>query len=399
MITARTYQARRAALTAELSTPAIFTGNTAVQAKADMAHKFVQEASFSYLTGINEPDWKVVYDGRDWWVVAPDISETKALFDGSTSLDEIKGVSGIERAMSEDEMARLLGELRESYGSIATLGADPHADYYEFSIDPSLDELHALIESHELNLVDCRSMINKQRAIKTDEELAEQQQAINLTVETFAQVKKALATYHHEYEIEADFNSAFRKSGAGGHAYEPIIAGANRACTLHYVANQEALPENGLVLLDVGAQVNGYAADVTRTYAMGTPSEREVAVHAAVERALHEIIAFVKPGGLFKDYQAFVDTVMKRELISLGLIADEQDSRYRTYFPHAISHGLGIDVHESLGGYTEFKPGMVFTIEPGIYIPEEGIGVRIEDDILVTETGTKNMSGSLPTSL
>jgi len=120
-------------------------------------------------------------------------------------------------------------------------------------------------------------------------------------------------------------------------------------------------------------------------------------VHAAVQKAHFAIIDLIRPGVTFKDYQDGTDTIMKEALRSLGLLNTPAD--YRKYFPHAISHGLGIDVHESLGGYKEFQPGMVLTVEPGIYIPEEGIGVRIEDDILVTEAGNENLSAALSTDL
>jgi len=143
--------------------------------------------------------------------------------------------------------------------------------------------------------------------------------------------------------------------------------------------------------------VNGYCADVTRTYAVGAPTDRQKAVHAAVESAHHKIIALLGPDKLVKDYHQQVDGIMIKALKSLGLYSKPSD--YRKYFPHAISHGLGIDVHDSLGSPTHFKPGMVLTVEPGIYIPEEEIGVRIEDDILITETGIENLSGALPTSL
>jgi len=143
--------------------------------------------------------------------------------------------------------------------------------------------------------------------------------------------------------------------------------------------------------------VGGYAADITRTYAIGTPSRREKDVHAEVEQAHQAIIDLIKPETSVKEYMAAVDDIMKQALRNLNLLKTPDD--FRRYFPHAISHGLGIDVHDSLGGFKAFQPGMVLTVEPGIYIPEEGIGVRIEDDILVTKDGNKNLSAALPTSL
>ena len=210
-------------------------------------------------------------------------------------------------------------------------------------------------------------------------------------------MRTKLSTLKYEYEIEAILNAAFRKTGAHGHAYDPIVAAEKNACTLHYVQNNDKLPKNGLVLIDAGAKFSGYAADVTRTYAIGTPTARQSAVHHAVEKAHQEIISLVRPGLKISEYSERVDEIMKAALKSLNLLSAPED--YRRYFPHAISHGLGIDVHESLGGSETFKPGMIFTVEPGIYIPEESIGVRIEDDILVTDDGHRVLSEALPTGL
>ena len=157
------------------------------------------------------------------------------------------------------------------------------------------------------------------------------------------------------------------------------------------------LRDGELILLDVGASVDGYAADITRTYAKGDVSDRFAHVHLEVEKAHKKIIRLLKPGLAVKEYMTQVDVIMKQALTNVGLLNDEKD--YRKYFPHSISHGLGIDVHDSLGNPNTFKPGMVLTVEPGIYITEEGIGVRIEDDILITESGHENLSEMLPTSL
>ena len=152
--------------------------------------------------------------------------------------------------------------------------------------------------------------------------------------------------------------------------------------------------------MDVGATVDGYAADITRTYAKGTPTNRQREIHQAVEAAHHDIIKLLEPELPVEEYIRSVDARMKQALKDVGLLKDEGDNEtYRKYFPHAISHGLGIDVHDSLGGARYFEPGMVLTVEPGIYIPEEGIGVRIEDDILITKTGYQNLSGKLATTL
>jgi Xaa-Pro aminopeptidase len=152
-----------------------------------------------------------------------------------------------------------------------------------------------------------------------------------------------------------------------------------------------------LVLLDIGARCAGYPADITRTYAVGEPTERQRAVHNAVRDAHTQIISLVRPELSFAQYQDEVDVIMKDALHQLDLLHTEAD--YRRYFPHAIGHGLGIDVHDSLGGFEVLRPGMVMTVEPGIYIPEEDIGVRLEDDILITDSGCTNLSEALSLEL
>lgn len=400
MIDSSAFVARRKKLADALSQPIVLTAHTALQAKSDMAHTFVQEPTFLYYTGINEPDWKLIFDGRLWYLVRPSISDSKELFDGSLADKDAAAISGVDSIVSEGEAKELLKETTNRFKAVATLGADPMRKYYDFSMNPAQATLNKTLRQDFSEVVDCRDAVRRQRAIKSEVELASQRQAIDLTVASFQEVKNRLQEFSYEYEIEAVYNAAFRATGAGGHAYDPIVAGGAHACTLHYHANQDALPKNGLVLIDIGAQVDGYAADITRTYAIGEPSERERQVHAAVEGAHVAIIASIKPGLTFKQYQKNVDTIMKEALQKIGLLTSFDDNdTYRKYFPHAIGHGLGIDVHESLGGYKEFQAGMVLTVEPGIYISEEGIGVRIEDNILVTETGSENLSAALSTGL
>lgn len=400
MIDPSIFSARRAKLAKAVDQPIVLTAHRALQAKSDMAHAFVQEPTFLYYTGINEPDWKLIFDGENWHLEQPSVSDSKELFDGSLSAEAAQATSGVSLIMLSDEAKGLLDKAADRFKEVATLGLDPMQKHYEFSVNPAQAALTKILRQHFSEVTDCRDVVRRQRAIKSEAELVSQRQAIDLTVRTFQEVKNRLQEFSYEYEIEAVYNAAFRATGAGGHAYDPIVASGPRACTLHYHANQAALPTNGLVLIDIGAQVNGYAADITRTYAIGEPSEREKQIHQAVEEAHIAIIALIKPGLSFKKYQQLVDSIMKAALLQVGLSASlDDDAAYRKYFPHAIGHGLGIDVHESLGGHKEFQVGMVLTVEPGMYIPEEGIGVRIEDVILVTEAGTENLSADLATAL
>ena len=311
--------------------------------------------------------------------------------------DDAQKISGVDRVLSYKEGQDLLKNLSQRYKTVATLGDDPRKAHYGFVLNTGPIEMHAKLSGLFENVVDCRKDLAKLRAIKQPEEIDAIRRAIQLTNEAFEKVKAGITKYNHEYEIEADFTHYFRHAGSKGHAYDPIVAAGKNACTLHYVHNQSKLRDDELILIDIGASVDGYAADITRTYSLGDPTDRQKEVHAAVEAAHQEIIELLKPGLDVGEYHEQVDVIMKDALKSVGLLKSEKE--YRRYFPHAVSHGLGIDVHDSLGGPDVFKAGMVLTVEPGIYIPEEGIGVRIEDDILITETGYENLSKSLATSL
>ena len=386
----------------QLPSPLVVTAFDAVQASRDSAYPLLQEANFLWLTGICEPGWCAVVCDNRLTLGMPERSDVQRLFDGGLSADEAKALSGADAVLEYAAFDSLLRDIASTYKTVYTLGADPMAAHGDFALNPAPARLRRRLKKMFVQVEDARPILSKERAIKQPHEQAVMQTAVDVTMAAFEQARTDLqkGTLRHEYELEAVMTRAIRSSGATGHAYEPIVASGKNALTLHWSANTDALPQNGLVLIDVGARVNGYAADITRTYAIGTPTARERAVHAAVETAQRKIIDLIKPGVELSEYLNDVDEIMKDALQSLGLLEDRDDTEtYRRYFPHAISHGLGIDVHESLGGFTTFQPGMILTVEPGIYIAEEGIGVRIEDDILVTKTGNRNMSEALPTSL
>lgn len=384
------------------SSVVVLTAYSQQQRMNDSAFKFEQEANFWYLTGINVPNWRLILNTKtgESWLVAPDVDAVHEVFDGSLSVSEAARVSGVSAVLSQDGATMLLKDLAKKHKVVYTLGKDPYEKHYDFALNPAQKLLTRSLKTVFSDVKDCRRDLAKLRAIKAPEEIVAIKRAIALTIKGFERVKRQLPKLHYEYEIEAEFTHEFRSKGALGHAYDPIIASGKNACTLHYNDNQQELTTNQLVLLDVGARVDGYAADITRTYSVGAPTDRQQQVHRAVEQAHYKIIELLKPGCSVAKYQQAVDEIMKDSLMSLGLLKPKDDTKqYRNYFPHAISHGLGIDVHDSLGGPTEFMPGMVLTVEPGIYIKEEGIGVRIEDDILITESGHENLSTALSTSL
>ena len=376
----------------------VLTAYSSLQLTGDAEVSFRQEANFWYLTGIEEPDWQLIVDGARGksWLVAPHVSDVTAIFNGSLSKERAKEMSGVDAVILRDEADDLLREIAKKHSLVYSLDDDPHAKYYSFILNPAQKKLWNRLDRIFNDVQDCRGELAKLRAIKQPKELMAMKKAINLTVEAFTFVKDQLSQLHHEYEVEAEFTYHFRHHGAEGHAYDPIVASGKNACTLHYGSNNSKLKKGTLLLLDIGARTDGYAADITRTYAIGKPGKRAAAVHSAVVRAHNDIVELLTPGLSVVEYYQSVDTIMQRELVGLGLMKSLTDiDNYRRYFPHAISHGLGVDVHDALGRPTEFLQGMVLTVEPGIYIPEEGIGVRLEDDILITDSGHLNLSKAL----
>lgn len=377
-------------------------GYTQMQRGNDAAASFEQEGNFWYLSGVEYPDWWLLMDAkrRRSWLVAPAIEEHQQIFDGSLTHDDAKDISGITDIIDQREADSWLRQAARTHQLIHTVDVPPYADRFGFTLNPAAHDMRERLERIFAKVSDFRLELARVRAIKQMAEIAAIQSAIDLTVKSFEKVHKNLEKYRYEYEVEAEFTYDFRHAGARGHAYDPIVAAGKNACTLHYTHNNDKLKKGELLLIDIGARHHGYAADITRTYAVGKVTKRQQAVHDAVREAQQQIIALITPGLPMEEYQQKVDGIMKTALIGLGLMKDMQDdAAYNTYFPHSIGHGLGLDVHDALGRPRSLQAGMVMTVEPGIYIPEEGIGVRIEDDILVTDTGYKNLSAKLPTNL
>ncbi|HRC28097.1 MAG TPA: aminopeptidase P N-terminal domain-containing protein [Candidatus Saccharimonas sp.] len=375
----------------------VLTAYSQLQLSADMPAPFVQEANFWWLSCIEQPGWKLAIDGARGKItlVRPKLTQAQVVFEGGLSDDRALKLSGAHEVIAAEEFEAFLRQAHRSHSMVHTLKLH---NEYDFVVNPAQHELCAVLERIFDAVQDCARPLAQLRAMKTPSEIAAIKKAIKLTTTTFAQVREGFDSYSHECEIEADFTRSFRRHNAH-HAYEPIVASGKNALTLHYTANSHKLAKSQLVLIDVGARVDGYCADITRTYC-ARPTKRQLQVHGAVERAHARIIALIRPGLAVGAYAAAVDEIMKDALMEVGLLEDRSDdTTYRNYFPHAVSHGLGVDVHDGLGSPHELRAGMVITVEPGIYIAEEGIGIRIEDDILVTETGHRNLSGSLSTKL
>lgn len=377
----------------------VLSAYSALQRSNDSSHRFTQEANFWYLCGIEDPDWTLIIDGSAMysWLVKPDVDEVHRIFDGGISAEEALEASGVDRVIDTHEATVLLRKLATKHSIAYSIDQHPHAEYFNFALNPAMSKNWASLERIFNKVQNCRKELALLRAIKQPIELKMITKAVKITIDAFEVVHAKMGSYKNEYEIDADFSREVRFAGASGCAYDSIVAAGINACTLHYSQNGGSIKNRQLVLMDMGAQFAGYAADVSRTYVKGEPTKRQYEVHAAVETAHHRIISLIEPMLSVESYQRSVNDIMSESLASIGLVSDE--AGLRKYFPHAISHGLGIDVHDSLGGPKYFVENMVLTVEPGIYIPEESIGVRIEDDILVTKSGRTNLSAQLSTGL
>ena len=384
--------------------PIVLGANGLVQRGADLPFPFQQDASFWYFTGCDDPDVILVLDKDKEYFIVPERDAVRAAFDGTIDESGLARLSGIDTIYPEKQGWKKLAARLEKARHVATLPASPvYIERLGMYANPArrrlIDRMKALNES--LELLDLSEHVTRLRAVKQPMEIVTIEQAIDVTNKGLKQILRPsrLLTYKHEYEIEADLTRTFRKLGARGHAFDPIIASGSNACTFHNGDNSSAIGAGSLLLCDVGADVDHYAADVTRTIATSVATARQTAVHNAVQEVLQYATGLLKPGVRLKDYEQQVETFMGEKLRELGLIKTITRDVVRAFYPHATSHFLGLNPHD-VGIYDEpIEAGMVLTVEPGIYIASEAIGVRIEDDVLITADGNRVLTDALPRGL
>lgn len=384
--------------------PIVVTANGLLQRGGDSPYAFEQDANFWYLTGIDEPDILLVIDRGKEYLIVPRRSASREAFDGAIADEALARRSGVKTVYDDkagwEELAARLRKVKHA----ATLAVPPaYAERYGLYTNPARAALVKRLKESgpELELLDLSPHLNRLRMVKQPVELAAIRAAVDITIKTMREACRPprLRRYAYEYELEAELSRGFRRRGARGHAFEPVVAGGPRACTLHHVANDGALAADELVVVDVGAEAEHYAADITRTISLGQLSRRQRAVHAAVLDVQQFAFGLLRPGVLIKDYEQQIEHYMGEKLRELNLIKTISHDEVRKFYPHATSHFLGLNVHDA-GDYSRpLEPGVVLTVEPGIYVPREGIGVRIEDDVLITPGGIKILSDKLPRGL
>ncbi|HET9055773.1 MAG TPA: Xaa-Pro aminopeptidase [Chitinophagaceae bacterium] len=398
----------------EKNSIAIFNSNDELPMNGDALHRFKQNSDLFWLSGIEQEDSMVILypDNPDakhkevLVLVRP--NELKEKWDGHRlRVAEAKAISGIETIVWVDSIDALL----QTWIHLAdNIYLNTNENDRKANLVPVRDYRYAEMMRQRYPLHNYRrsaKIMKELRAIKTPLEIEVVQKAVDITENTFRRLLKFIRPGVMEYEIEAEIFHSFLSQRATGPAYGSIIASGDRARTLHYVNNNQECKEGELVLMDFGAEYGGYCADLTRTVPVnGKFSSRQKMVYNACLHLHNYAKSLLKPGITIVNYTDKVGDEATREFLKLGLLTksdvkneDKENRAYRKYLYHGISHHLGIDVHD-LGTRTEpIKAGMLFTVEPGIYIEEEKMGVRIENNIWITKSGNKDLFKNVPISV
>lgn len=316
---------------------------------------------------------------------------------------EAKAISGVARVEWASEFPQIFRRLMCEC-SAAYLNGNEHKRatiVVETREARFVRETRALYPLHDLRRL--APLLHRLRAVKSAAEIALLQKACDITDAGFQRVCRFVKPGVNEMAVEAEFAHEFIRNGAG-FAYNPIIAGGKNACVLHYLENNQPCRKGELLLLDVGASYANYNADLTRTIPVGGKfSRRQKQVYNAVLRVLRAVSLAATPGKLTKDWQKEAEACMEQELVELGLLKRSEIKKqnpdqpaFKKYFMHGVGHPLGLDVHDVGLTVEPFQPGWVLTVEPGIYIREEGFAVRLENDILVQEGGNLDLMGHIP---
>jgi Xaa-Pro aminopeptidase len=390
---------------------AIFNSNDELPKNGDALHPFKQNADLYWLTGIEQEDsMLVLFPGnpdkkyREVLVLVRP-NELKEKWDGHRlRAAEGRDISGVETIVWADSFDGLL----QPWIHLAdTIYLNTNENDRKANLVPVRDYRYAEQMKQRYPLHQYRrsaKLMKELRAIKSPLEMEVMQKAMDITENTFRRLLQFIKPGVMEYEIEAEIFHYFLKQRATGPAYGSIIASGDRARTLHYVSNNQECKDGELVLMDFGADYGGYCADLTRTVPVnGKFSRRQKTVYNACLHLHDYAKSLLKPGITIADYTDKVGEEASSQFLKIGLLhksdiknEDPENRAYRKYLYPGISHHLGIDVHD-LGTRTEpIKAGMVFTVEPGIYIEEEQMGIRIENNLWITRNGNKDLMANIP---
>lgn len=389
----------------------VVNANDEMPRSADGHFMFRQNSDLFYLTGIdqeqtvlllcpNHPDAKF----REILFLR-ETSELIAIWDGHKyTIEEAKATSGIESIYWLSDLPNMLPSIMY-LSENCYLNLNEHTRMHNEVPDRDLRYAHTMKKSFPLHTYKRLSPImHDLRAIKDEIEVLLIKEAVNITKKAYHKVLKFVKPGVTEYEVEAEILSEFIRNRATGPAYSSIIASGKNACVLHYVDNNRVCADGDLLLMDFGAEYANYAADLTRTIPInGKFSARQAEVYNAVLRIFRFAQSKLVSGTNPEEYNLLIGEAATEELLKLGLLSTEevknqsiQKPAYKKYFMHGTSHYLGLDVHDVGSRYRNFEAGMVFTCEPGIYIPKENIGIRIENDFLITKNGNLDLMQGFP---
>ena len=418
------YADRRSKLGAMLpnNSAVVIAGAEVQYRNADSSHAFRQDSNFWYLTGFNEPESTLVLlinESKDVQsiVFVPKKDALKEIWDGYRAGPNgaVKD-HGFDLAFDNTEIDKRLPDLLAGYNQVFyPVGKSQKldADVIDWIKTARSKDRH----SSPIDIADASSKIGNERLIKDEDEIEIMKKACQISAEAHVEAMKFVKPGMNEQELEAFYQYQFSKKGGRFPAYTPIVAGGENACVLHYVENSKALKDGDLVLVDAGCEFELYASDITRTYPInGKFTAAQLAIYEVVLEAQQKSIEAVTVNNNVMDSQIISEKVITQGLIDLGILNGSMEELHETgafkdFYMHKIGHWLGIDVHDA-GDYTEdgeymkFKPGMVTTVEPGIYISStanvkdqwKGIGIRIEDNILVTAKGNQNLTDFAPSN-
>jgi len=389
---------------------AIINSNDEMPRSGDQTYSFRQNSDMFYLTGLDQekciltlcPDHPVESMREILFTVKT--NDLMVTWNGHKyTMDEACEVSGIRNVKWLEDFEITLRDLM-SRVQVVYLNQN---EYPKFVTEvPIRDARFAAKMRQDFPVHTYERLapyLTELRLVKEPEEIVQLQRACDITNDGFRRVLKFIKPGVKEYEVEAEFSHEFVRKGSSGHAYSPIIASGSSACILHYTTNDNTCIDGELLLMDVGAEYGNYSADMTRTIPVnGKFNSRQRQVYDAVLRILKAATSMLKPGTTIEKWHAEVCKLMEKELVGLGLIskADLKNQTadspaYFRYYMHGTGHFLGLDVHDVGSRQVVFESGMVMTCEPGIYIPEEGIGIRLENDVMVAEEPV-NLMAAIP---
>jgi Xaa-Pro aminopeptidase len=400
------YSSRRAALAAQCEGPIVLKGFSGREESAQ-TYIFAQEDNFYYLTGHNEEEAGLIVlpakknpatqDGPSEILFLPAKNPGKEKWNGiriSPTDAGITTTTGFSTVKPSEEMRAAVENLAKSYPTFCTMlpyrqenGGYPH--------EKAVTDWLALV-APQVKLKDIRAQIEALRQIKSPGEIAFLQKAIDLSLDAHIAAMKITRPGLFEYQVAAKMVEVHAMGGSEAEGYAPIVGAGPNSTALHYDKLDRKIQDGDIIVLDVGAQYSGYSADITRTIpANGKFTARQREIYEIVLGAQNAAIAAAKPGANFcRDDKESLYHIAYNYINSHG--KDLHGKPLGQYFIHGLGHGIGLDVHDPTENCKPLRPGMVVTIEPGIYIPEENLGVRIEDDFLITETGAKFLSEKLP---